>query len=99
MYSSSSSHASRQTLPQHSLRPWAWTLLQHDSASLSPPQLPEYRDCLHRAEVACMATVHLTVSANVGRVERVRRNRAPNCMILEAAGGIEPPYGALQAPA
>ena len=46
-----------------------------------------------------MATLHLTVSANVGRVERVRRNRAPNCMILEAAGGIDPPYGALQAPA
>jgi hypothetical protein len=46
-----------------------------------------------------MATVHYTLSANVGRIERVRRNQAPNCVILEAAGGIEPPYGALQAPA
>ncbi len=47
----------------------------------------------------CVATVRYNLPANVGRVERVRRDRAPNCMILEAAGGIEPPYGALQAPA
>lgn len=37
-------------------------------------------------------------AANPGKRRSARRNRRPAEM-LEAAGGIEPPYGALQAPA